>query len=230
MLPHTRALHQRRGIPEDVTQATVADVGRHFLIHREQHGTHGMSNPDWMMLHARGLIFQIGRLQFERGHLGTSTSRSIQAAGFPCEKGDPVISVHIPGHMGPMSPEACDASFAAARPFFREHFPEELPALGVCHSWLLDKQLSDYLPATSNILRFQQRFRHAYRPEPNNRTTLEFVFRTPDCPLDELPQRTTLERAVVQHIRDGRQWHGGVGWMEWQPAPDLVDPTRRDTA
>ncbi|MDQ3657899.1 MAG: acyltransferase domain-containing protein [Chloroflexota bacterium] len=230
MLPHTRNLHRRRGIPDDITRATLADVGRHFLIHREQHGTHGMSGADWLMLHARGMIFQIGRLQFERGHLGTSTSRGIKAADFPCEKGDPVIAVHIPGHMGPMSPDACDDSFAEARPFFREHFPEEDPRLALCHSWLLDEQLGEYLPESSNIMVFQRRFRQAYRPEPNNRPTLEFVFRTPDRPLDELPQRTTLERAVVRHLRDGRQWHGGVGWTEWQPAPDLVAPNRRDTA
>ncbi len=215
MLPHTQALHRRRGIPKDITFATLADVGRHFLIHRDQHDTHGMSGADWLMLHARGMIFQIGRLQFERGRLGTSTSRGIQAAGFPCEKGEPVISVHIPGHMGPMSPEACDASFAEAHLFFREHFPEETPRIALCHSWLLDDQLGEYLPETSNIIRFQRRFRQAYRPEPNNRPMLEFVFRTPDRPLDELPQRTTLERAVVRHLRDGKLWHGGVGWIEW---------------
>jgi len=94
-------------------------------------------------------------------------------------------------------------------------FPRRTCRLGLCHSWLLDKQLGEYRPATSNIIRFQERFRPAYTPEGNNRPTLEFVFRTPDRPLDELPQRTTLERAVVQHVRDGRQWHGGVGWLEW---------------
>lgn len=215
MLPHTRALHRQRGIPDAITTATMADVGRHFLIHREQTGQHGMSGADWLMVHARGLIYQIGRLQFERGRLGTSTSRGIATAGFPCEKGEPVISLHIPGHMGPMSPRACDEAFAAARPFFRTHFPDETPRLGLCHSWLLDEQLREYLPETSNILHFQRRFQPAYRPEPNNRPTLEFVFRTPDRPLDDLPQRTTLERAVVRHIRDGRQWRGGVGWLEW---------------
>lgn len=215
MLPHTRALHRRRGISEAITKATLADVGRHFLIHRDQHGAHGLSSADWLMVHARGLLYQLSRLQFERGRLGSSTSRRIQAAGFPYEKGEPVISIHIPGHMGPLPPEACDAAFAEARSFFRRHFPDEAPRLALCHSWLLDEQLGGYLLETSNIIQFQRRFREAYRPAANNRPTLEFVFRTPDRPLDELPQRTTLERAVVQHIRDGRQWHGGVGWMEW---------------
>ncbi len=85
MLAHTRTLHRRRGIPESVTLATLADAGRHFLIHRDQTGLHGMSGADWLMVHARGLLYQIGRLQFERGRLGDSTSRGIQASGFPCE-------------------------------------------------------------------------------------------------------------------------------------------------
>lgn len=215
ILPHTRALHRRRGIADDITRATMADVGRHFQIYRQQTGRHGLSNPDWMMVHARGLLYQIGRLQFERAHLGNRTSQGIAASGFPCQRGEPVIAVHIPGLMGPMSPGACDAAFAAARPFLHRHYPEETPRLAVCNSWLLDAQLGAYLPEDSNIIRFQRRFQLAYTPAVNNRPTLEFVFRTPDRPLDELPQRTTLERAIVRHIRDGRHWHGGVGWMEW---------------
>jgi hypothetical protein len=129
-----------------------------------------------------------------------------------------------------MSPRACDDAFTAARLFFRTHFPEEMPRLAVCHSWLLDEQLAEYLPEDSNIIRFQRRFQPAYIPDPNNRPTLEFVFRTPDRPLHALPQRTTLERAVVAHIRNGRQWRGGVGWLQWQPALDPNAPNGRDTA
>jgi hypothetical protein len=214
MLPHTHALYRQRGVPDEVFRATMADVGRHFLIHRAQHGNGGMSGQDWLMLHARGSIFQLGRLQFERARLGNRTSKGIQAAGYASQKGDPVLAVHIPGFCGPFPPDACDASFAQARAFFATHFPEERYEIAVCHSWLLDEQLADYLPESSNIVQFQRRFRQAYRPDPNNRTTLEFVFRTPDAPLDDLPQTTTLECAVVRHIREGRHWHGGMGWLE----------------
>jgi hypothetical protein len=212
MLPHARAHARERGIPDTVTRATMADVGRHFLIHRAQHGTGGLAGPDWLMLHPRGAIFQLGRLQFERARLGGRTSEGIRAAGHDAGRGEPVLAVHIPGYLGPMTPEACDEAFALARAFFARHFPEERYRYATCHSWLLDPQYGEYLPATSNIIQFQQRWRSAYQPEANDRVALEFVFRTPDRPLDELPQRTTLERAVVRHLRAGRHWHGGAGW------------------
>lgn len=214
MLWHTKRCYRWRRISHEVSNATLADVGRHFEIHRARHGSGGISGQDWLMLHARGMIFQLGRLQFERGRLGNRTSQAMQAAGLPYRKGDPVLSVHVPGFMGPMTPDACDESFQQAREFFPRHFPEESYEIAVCHSWLLDDQLAEYLPESSNIIQFQRRFRPAYRPEANNRITLEFVFRTPDRPLDELPQDSTLERAVVTHIREGKHWHGGMGWME----------------
>ncbi|MBI3971100.1 MAG: hypothetical protein HY332_07400, partial [Chloroflexi bacterium] len=31
--------------------------------------------------------------------------------------------------------------------------------------------------------------------------------------LDALPRRTTLERAIVRHLKAGRHWHGGAGWL-----------------
>jgi hypothetical protein len=217
MLPHTRALYRTRGIPDDVLNATMADVGRQFAIYRARHETGGMVNQDWLMQHARGVIYQLGRLQFARAQLGGSTSRGMQAAGIACEQGEPALGVHIPGYLGPFPPEACDDAFDRARAFFARHYPAERYRFATCHSWLLDPQLADYLPPTSNIIRFQQRFRSAYTPDYGDRGTLEFVFRTPDRPLDELPQRTTLERAVVKHIRDGKHWRGGAGWLTFDP-------------
>jgi hypothetical protein len=116
--------------------------------------------------------------------------------------------------MGAMSQEACDDSFAQARSFFATHIPELPVRYASCHSWLLDPQLAWYLPADSNIIRFQRRFRPAREGDPGNEDTLNFVFRSPDTPLEALPQRTTLERAVVRHIREGGQWLIGHSWLE----------------
>jgi hypothetical protein len=125
-----------------------------------------------------------------------------------------VLSVHIPGFCGPFPPEVCEASFDLAREFFPRHFPEETYRFAVCKSWLLDRQLADYLPETSNIVQFQRRFQLAYAPEPDNHDTLDFVFRAPGRPLDELPQDTALQRAVVSHIRAGNSWAVSMGWLE----------------
>jgi hypothetical protein len=130
-----------------------------------------------------------------------------------------VLGVHIPDFYGRLSPEACDASFAQARAFFLRHFPDERYAIATCHSWLLDEQLADYLPASSNIVRFQRRFQPAYRPDADDVNILRYVFGyagTLPPSIDELsafPRCTTLERAVIDHLTAGHHWHGGAGWL-----------------
>ena len=124
-----------------------------------------------------------------------------------------MLSVHIPAFFGALSPKACDASFARARGFFERHFPDESYEIAVCHSWLLDPQLATYLSPESNIVQFAQRFTPTHTPDPNNNDTLLFVFGKTQEYLDTLPQNTRIERIVVEHIRAGKTWHGGAGWM-----------------
>ena len=86
--------------------------------------------------------------------------------------------------------------------------------MGTCGSWLMDEQLAEYLPSDSNILRFQRRFTiDSGWSVQGDDDVVRFVFgQLPDT-LDELPQRTTLQRAVVQHLRDGRHWYIRQGWL-----------------
>ncbi|MGH2560175.1 MAG: acyltransferase domain-containing protein [Thermomicrobiales bacterium] len=212
-LPHVRAFHRAREISDDVSWRTLADLGRNMAVHRGRFGSGGLHVPFWLMLHFGGAIYDLGRLQFERATLGKRTGQAIQAAGLPFGPGDPALSVHIPEFSGPLTPGACDASFARAKGFFAHHFPEERYHVAVCHSWLLDEQLADYLPEDANIIRFQRRFRATYRPPDNDDDVMEFVFGRATTALDELPQRTTLERAIVAHIKAGHHWRGGAGWL-----------------
>src|SRR5262249_8402423 len=142
--------------------------------------------------------YQLGRLQFER----RVTSR-----------GEGALGIHIP-ETGPMTVAGCDESIAWAHDFFPKHFPEETPVVATCSSWLLDPQLADYLPAASNVVKFQPRFT-SRGTQPDNESICRFVFhdRTPD--LDAVPQKTTLQRAIVEHIRAGGSWQSGSGYFEW---------------
>ncbi|HEX6569829.1 MAG TPA: hypothetical protein VF015_11710, partial [Acidimicrobiales bacterium] len=115
-------------------------------------------------------------------------------------------------------PAAVGRSFVEARAFFGRHFPDDDSASGVCASWLLDPQLRVYLPDDSNILRFQQRFQvdegWSYADDAS---IVEFVFRRSGARLDELPRRTTLERAVVDHLGAGGHWETRRGWCAVPP-------------
>jgi len=213
-LPHVRAYHHSRGIPARVSWLTLTDLGRAMARHRRRHGTGGLELLSWLVLHFRGALYQLGRLQFQRARLNEVLGRAVAAAGLPYGPGDYALNIHIPGASGPLSPAACDASLRAAAGFFARHFAEERPAVATCHSWLLDGQLAGYLPAESNILRFQRRFHVVEVPQDHgDDEILRHVFvRVPDD-LDDLPRTTTLDRAIVDHLRTGGHWYGVSGWL-----------------
>lgn len=213
-LPQVRAFHRERGIPDDISRLTLADLGRVLADHRFWYGTGGIDTElaSWLTGHFRGALYQLGRLQFQRVTLGNRTGKAITAAGQPFGPGDPALAVHVPATYGPMTPAACERSFAMARDFFARHFPEEEYHIAVCHSWLLDDQLAEYLAAESNIIQFQRRFRPAYEATEDDAVILRFVFGKVGTDLADLPRRSTLQRAIVDHLKAGRHWHGGAGW------------------
>lgn len=210
-MPEVRAYHARRDVPDDVSRATLADLGNKVGVHRRLHGEGGMGNQRWMTLPYGGILYRLGRLQF-------NLDRDPDAGHG--------LEVHVP-EGGPLDPRACEESYARAAEFFPPRFGTFLKSAPGgelrlnCASWLLDPQLGDYLPADSNIMRFQRRFtldprEPARVPEPDehglavpDRGIVEFVFRrvvrTP-ADVAALPARTTLERAVVAHIADGGHW------------------------
>ncbi|MET7943263.1 acyltransferase domain-containing protein [Streptomyces sp. NPDC005302] len=213
-LPYVRAHHQERGIPEDVSRRTLADLGRHVSVHHRRAGGPGLLFPWWIALHFHGELFQLGRLQLQRAVLGQRTGRAVAAAGLGAGPGDPCLSLHITDFRGPLSPAACDRSLALARAFFARHYPDERHEIAYCHSWLLDPQLKRYLAADSNIIRFQDRFAvESEETGPDDGVPVGFVFGDPDLPVDGLPRRSSVERAVGDHLRAGGHWYGGSGWF-----------------
>ncbi|MEU6355598.1 acyltransferase domain-containing protein [Streptomyces sp. NPDC047072] len=213
-LPHVRAYHRSRGIPADVSRRSLADLGRNMAVHRRRYGRTGVQTVGWLTNHFRGALYQLGRLQFERTTYGPWHRRTLVAAGLDLAPGTPCLSLHIPDFLGPMSPAACERSLALAVDFFARYFAEEAHGTVLCHSWLLDSQLKEHLPADSNIVRFQERFRLAPQDlEPADTEPVQFVFGDPELPVEGLPRRTVVERAVGDHLRAGGHWYIGHGWF-----------------
>lgn len=208
-LPEARRLHAQRGIDDEVSVATLRDVALSVEWFRRRNGRPGFNSAFWMAQHFRGGLFLLGRLQFAIQHADFDPGPNA-----PFAKGDPCLDVHIPA-LGPLTPRACDESVGRARAFFPKHFPDKGPfRIATCGSWLLDPQLSEYLPEESNVIRFRRRFTIADSASPGNDDVIRFVFGYVPESLDELPQSTTLERAAVSHIKSGREWKVRNGWFE----------------
>ena len=219
VLPDLLTDHGLREVPPDVTAATLADVGRMLARNRGWFGEAGVGDElaGWLTRHLHGALFQIGRLQYERVRLGEGAGLELQMAGFPCGPGDLTINLHVPAEGGSLIPEVVDASLAAARAFFRKRFPDERYAVVTCHSWLLDPQLPGVLPAGANLAGFQRRFTVGRVSDHDGDTSVrKFVFGDVDTPLADLPQDTSLRRAVVRLLRRGGHWHDHSGWLAWR--------------
>lgn len=190
------------GIAPQVIEATLADIGRQFELHRRTHGGFGMATDWWTTLHLSGSLYRLGRLQF---HLHRESVR-----------GPWVLGVHIPED-GPLDAAAVDSSLTLAAAFFARHFPAQPIEHAYCDSWLLDPCLSQGLP-DSNMARFAARFSDiVLHDAPGD--ALYFTFRAPaNVDVSTLPRKSSLQRLVLGRIEEGGSWQAGKGRAPW-PMP-----------
>jgi hypothetical protein len=214
VLPETLRYHAERGIDRRTSWATLSTLGPMIADHRSVHGLGGIGRfGQWCPpLKFRGAEYRLGRLEYDRGRGECPDGTT----GF-------LLNLHIPSGAS-LSPGSCDASLGLARAFFGRHFPDEPVSHFVCHSWLLDPQLTQYLPERSNIVRFLNRFE--LKPLTSGDQDhaagdmLEYVFGRPSQSdpvtarqLADLPQETSLQRAYVAHLESGRHWYARTGWI-----------------
>lgn len=206
-VPAVRAYHRAHGIDDETSWRILGALSAQLANRRELYGEGGLHTQNWLTHHFRGAIYALGRLHFERLVLPPGDPEPDGP-----QPGEPVLGLHIPE--GRLTPESVDDALAQAVPFFAEHFPAEPYRYAVCTSWVLDPQLIDYLAIDSNIIRFQRRFTlRPPGPADDSATVVEFLFKRPIADLDRLPRATTLQRAVVDHIRAGHPWHFRTGWF-----------------
>jgi hypothetical protein len=99
--PDVAGFHARRGIPTEISCATLADLGQQVWVHRLTHGSFGLHTYDWLTVAWSGALYWLGRLQF---------NLQLECDGW-------VLSTHIP-RTGPLTPESVDHAFATATRFF----------------------------------------------------------------------------------------------------------------
>jgi len=205
-VPDIRRFHTERGIPDDISWASLADLGQQLKVSRRTNGDYSLETHWWVTTAWTGQLYALGRLQFLLHQV--PANNPIPGT----EPGEWVIGVHIP-ETGPLTPELVDDSFAQAREFFPRHFPEYPAKTADLWSWLIDPYLLDNLPQDSNMVKFGRRFTPYGTPNDSQDSAIFFTFRTHGLDrLDELPQDTKLQRLVVGRIKDGGTWQSAYGY------------------
>lgn len=213
---------RRTGTPPRVIHSTMDVLSRHAATHERKWGTLGVDAGWWMFPILRGELLQIGSLKFHRVTLGVGSlspfpwfsdeEASTLGPGF--RRGDALIGLHIPQDAD-LTPTALDATFAEARRVLATLWPTNERRLATCQSWMMDERLLEYLDEETNLVRFQRRFTVLPLWRDDDDDVLDFVFRLPGTPLAELPQKTRLERAIVEVLGRGEHWHSPIGYFDF---------------
>lgn len=129
------------------------------------------------------------------------------------KKGDGCLHVHIPPKSkGPLTKELCDKAYARAIETVQACYPEvECKALH-CSSWLLSQELKDILKETSNILAFQSRYK-VYPRAASGTSVFNFVFKLQFKEYADMPEETSLQRAVKKLYLDGKYIYEYAGFF-----------------
>lgn len=124
---------------------------------------------------------------------------------------DRVLDMHIPAD-GRMDYDLCGQSMEAAEEFFPKYFPEWEYKGFTCTTWLFDPQFQKLLPASSNIVRFQQEF-YLYPVKSDDSQTFERVFDKKPEDFNKAPRDTSLRRIIIDHYLQGEYLRSAGGFI-----------------
>lgn len=167
-----------------------------------------LHNFGWLIQPMIPRILKLGRLQFEMIVLSEPPKSGSEihtqwAKPGNVPAGIPALNVHIP-EGGPLSHDACLASYEKAKTFFAETF-DFVPQYFCCHSWLLAPELKEILPENSNILAFAADFDILCTDPEADAAWRIFGSKKP------WPQDTSLQRAAKAWYDNGNQIGTGLG-------------------
>ena len=219
----SRQRFQQLNIPENLWLDTMNDL-RVWLRNEERNSGIigiGPAPRTWLAGVYQGRIIQHGRLQCSREFYYQFEPLKDQTGKTVLFTGDPVINLHIPEE-GPMDLAACCQSLKSMAEFYAAYKPEYQWKGFLCESWLLDRQLRNMLPPTSNILKFQNLGQHFMMHVPSD--TVFRLFGYADPAATQNP--TTLQKNVIKFLQDGGQF-----MMEGMFIPrDVIEAAEYDFA
>ena len=127
------------------------------------------------------------------------------------EKGSIILDMHIPAG-GSMTPDICAESVKRARYFYLRYFPKLNPVAIVCHSWIFSPDLPVFISKESNLLKFMNET-YLYPVESPAHVGIWFFLYQEKFDAKTAPRKSSLQRAVVEHLEKGGKLRRGGMFM-----------------
>lgn len=221
-LPTVYDRYQEKQISDEVFYDTMSDIKIWIDDHKTRTNEDGLYELHWIMHHMNLSIFRVGRLQYQK--CIWYFKPTMDKNGVKIRFGEKFLNMHIP-RGEKLDYEACKESVQMAKKFFAEKFPEFPNNKYMCYSWLLFPGNHEFMPANSNILKFQSMFdvvMSKEEPQPaylwlygvklknadlmkNKKETGSYGF------IDQLPQNSSLQRSTIEYIKNGGTMGEGLG-------------------
>ncbi len=221
-LPVVYNKYQEKKISDEIFYDTMSDIKIWIDDHKARTNEDGLYELNWILHHMNMAIFKIGRLQYQKciWYFKPAKTRN----GVKLNFGDKILNMHIP-RGEKLIYEDCVKSVDMAQEFFKEYFPDFPNNKFMCFSWLLYPGNKNFMPADSNILKFQSMYEilvEKEEPQPpylwlygvklknddlmkNKKETGSYGF------TDQLPQNSSLQKSTIDYIKNGGTLGEGIG-------------------
>lgn len=117
------------------------------------------------------------------------------------KKGDQILKIHIPAN-GAFTKDVIHESYAYAKQIFSKYYKDFDFKAFVCHSWMMSMELKDILKPTSNLIGFQNDYVR-YPIHAKGEDVFNFVFKLKFTTYEDMPEDTSLQRAIKQRYLSG---------------------------
>lgn len=184
----------KQGISDVIYFDTMKCFTRFVNEHKMSYGFYGFDRAFWAYRQLSLVLFRVGELEYEFTD---------------CLQG---VSLHIPSDADISIPR-CRQSLMDFENFCETMFPKRMCRPIQLNSWLLSPALRNLLAPSSRIIQFQNCFCcTTWNKEDNG--FLQWIYGRKDIDLQDLPEKTRLQKNVKWHLLSGNKIGSACGTLK----------------
>ena len=187
---------------------TFTDLRYKLLECYDLHGIWGNFVSYWYPIFYKGNIVKLGRMEYEVRKDALKETYTI--GNLTLGPGDTTIHLHIP--TCPEDPFDKAARMESYRMAYEHFCKDGKPLVCICSSWLLYNEYDDVFALGSNIADFRKEFiMISNKSEAKFGNAWRVFGKEHKLPPEELPEKTSLQRAFKKHYLENKPFGNGTG-------------------